>query len=58
MTIERITDRQVMEEALREDQAALDEAERQQAIEAQQKQERERELDLAEEARNTFGGCA
>lgn len=58
MTIERITDRQAFEEALREDQAAQDEAERRQASEDRKRREREHRLYLEEEARNSFGGPA
>lgn len=58
MIIEHINNRQQFEEALREDQLATDEAERQQAIEAQKRLEHEHRLDLDEEARNTFGGPA
>ncbi|MBB5321194.1 hypothetical protein [Marinobacter oulmenensis] len=58
MTIEHITNRQAFEEVLREDQLAMDEAERQQAIEARKRREREHRLDLDEEARNSFGGPA
>lgn len=58
MTVERITNRQHFEEALREDQVAQDEAARFKAIEDRKKRERKLELFRQEEARNNFGGCA